>query len=77
VRWSFLDGTCSEGSWFADGEAICFAYDDALSLQCWVFTFTEDGTLRATFEDKTPSEPLYEVAETDTPLMCQGPEIGV
>jgi hypothetical protein len=61
--------------WFAMWEAIaCLRRCPVAS----VLVFTSRGWhIEGNLEDKTPSEPLYEVAETDTPLMCQGPEIGV
>jgi hypothetical protein len=27
VLWSYLDGQCEEGKWYAAGEMICFVYD--------------------------------------------------
>lgn len=75
VRWSFMDGHCSEGQWFAQGPQICFVYEDIKVPQCWEF-FLRDGQLQAQFDGITAAE-QYEVAQMAEPLVCLGPAVGV
>ncbi len=76
VRWSFLDGECKDGRWYAQRDLICFVYDDSPQPQCWRF-FMSGNALTARFEE--PGEPLtlYEVSEAREPMICLGPKIGV
>lgn len=76
VRWSFLDGICSEGHWFEEKGHICFVYDKEPAPQCWSF-FDQPGGLVARFEGTPPSADLYEVQISDTQMHCLGPRIGV
>jgi len=76
VRWSFLDGQCKDGAWFEDQDMICFVYDDNPSPQCWSF-FRENNGLRAIFENNPNATTLYEAQQSDEPMMCLGPEVGV
>jgi hypothetical protein len=78
VVWSFLDGECIEGRWYEDSRGyICFVYeDDLLGPQCWQFFRAPGGGLTAIFEDET-TVPLYEAGESDEPMQCLGPEVGV
>ena len=76
VEWSFLDGKCKSGEWYADGQAICFVYEDRAEPQCWHFEITPNG-LRATFLGEDQSTELYEARESDEPMYCIGPDVGV
>lgn len=76
VTWSFLDGECREGEWYPQGRFICFVYEDNPDPQCWTF-FREPGGLRALFEDNPQGTELYEASDSDEPMLCMGPEIGV
>lgn len=76
VTWSFLDGECKEGRWYQEGRFICFLYEDTLEPQCWTF-FVEGAGLRAMFEDDPNATELYEAGESDEPMQCLGPEVGV
>lgn len=73
VVWSFLDGKCIRGTWYQAGEAICFVYKDLPLPQCWLF-FVE-GSLRALFLDGGTD--LTELGQSDQPLDCLGPDVGV
>ncbi len=84
VQWSFLDGKCKRGEWYAQNDLICFVYDDeqagtTVGPDCWSFEITDNG-MTARFEDgsgnQNPTE-LYEVEQSDEPMMCLGPEVGV
>lgn len=76
VRWSFLDGECTEGYWYEQDAQICFVYDDIETHQCWSF-YLQSGRLMARFENDPAATELYETARADEPLMCLGPKIGV
>ena len=77
VRWTFLDGDCKEGRWFSDEPGlICFVYEDRPEPQCWSF-LDSPGGLIARFENDPQVTELYEVRQSDEPLECPGPRIGV
>jgi hypothetical protein len=76
VRWSYLDGKCMEGSWYPQGDLICFIYEGQPDPQCWGFSRSEGG-LVAQFENDPGRTLLYEVEKSAKPLLCLGPEIGV
>jgi len=76
VRWTFLDGQCREGRWYEAEGQICFVYEDRPEPQCWSFRRAEGG-LVARFENDPDHRELYEVRQSDEPLMCPGPEVGV
>lgn len=76
VRWSFLDGRCLEGSWWQEGEFICFEYRDDPDPHCWRFESGDSG-LVATLMGDGGGRVLYEIEQTDKPMMCLGPEVGV
>ncbi len=76
VRWSFLDGDCSEGEWYVANEQICFIYENIPSPQCWEF-YMRDGRLTAKFEGDPQATELYETEQRDEPLYCKGPDVGV
>ncbi len=76
VRWAFVGDICKEGTWFPDGEDICFAYDGLPDLQCWTFYDTPEG-LTARFRGDPASEPLVAIDDSPEPLGCAGPDVGV
>ncbi len=76
VRWTFLDGECFDGSWYPQGEQICFVYDNIPDPQCWYF-FDLGGQLSARFVGQSETTNLFETAVQDEPLYCLGPKIGV
>lgn len=76
VRWSFLDGECTEGKWYALEEQICFVYDDIPAPQCWQF-FMQGDQLTAKFTSDPTASQVYQTADQEEPLMCLGPEVGV
>ena len=76
VQWSFLDGECKEGRWYEEAGMICFVYEDNPTPQCWTFEQTDRG-LRALFNGREDSTELYEAEQTDDPMTCLGPEVGV
>ncbi|WP_238547700.1 hypothetical protein [Meridianimarinicoccus roseus] len=76
VRWSFLDGDCVEGVWYPQDGAICFAYEGRPEPQCWHF-YLQGGQLSANTVEQTGAPPLYVIRESDAPMQCLGPRIGV
>ena len=74
VRWSFLDGDCTEGRWFPSGSMICFSYEAIEHPQCW--TVFDDGGLIARFEGPGGPE-LSEMRRTAEPLDCPAEYLGV
>lgn len=76
VEWSFLDGRCKSGEWYQDGNAICFTYEDRPDPQCWEFEKTARG-LKATFLGSGETTELYEARQSDEPMYCMGPDLGV
>lgn len=77
VRWSFLDGRCKDGRWYEDAGQICFVYEDRPDPQCWSFFNRPEG-LVARFESPNGGNTiLYETQQSEKPMMCLGPDVGV
>ena len=78
VRWAFVGQECQTGVWYERNGNICFLYDNApADEQCWQF-FASEGGLRAIFQGPDgPSTELYEVQQSDQPLTCAAPGLGV
>lgn len=76
VIWAFTEDDCQYGHWFEDQGKICFVYDNEADTQCWRF-FRERTGLRAVFLDGDGITSLSEVAQSDKPLSCPGPDVGV
>lgn len=77
VRWTFLDGQCEEGEWYVELDLICFVYDANPVPQCWSFYQEDGGGLIARFENDPNATTLYEMSQSDDPLRCLGPDVGV
>ena len=76
VRWAFTEDECREGYWYEDGAAICFVYEDNPVAQCWTFTHGSRGLI-AKFLGSDNGRELYEAQQSDDPLVCLGPDVGV
>lgn len=76
VVWAFSADECQYGRWFPQGEQICFLYDNDLEPQCWTFWRQGEG-LRARFAGNPDGTELAEVGQSDEPLACPGPDLGV
>jgi hypothetical protein len=76
VAWAFTDDICVYGRWYEAGEQICFVYEDGPAQQCWLF-FDRDGRLAAQFMGDGAGTLLSEVAQSEGPLSCPGPDVGV
>ena len=77
VRWSFLDGECTDGYWYIDGPQVCFIYESNTiqNPQCWSFYLRGDR-LMAKYENDASNQTLIETRRRDGPLYCLGPEVG-
>lgn len=75
VVWAFTEDICQYGTWYQQGEQICFVYDDTPDPQCWTFWRGETG-LKALFAGDSATQ-LSEVQQSDEPLACPGPDVGV
>lgn len=76
VRWAFTAEECRMGRWFPQGDQICFLYEDDPEAKCWTIWRKGDG-LAARYATDTPDIPPREVRQTDEPLACPGPDVGV
>lgn len=76
VIWAFTEDDCQYGHWFEDAGNICFVYDADPDPQCWRF-FRDRSGLRAVFMEDGGGTLLSEVGQSDKPLACPGPDLGV
>lgn len=76
VIWTFFNGQCERGAWFAEGDQICFVYETQNSAQCWHFLET-DGEKRARVVGADPEEELTVEGQNTRDLTCPGPGVGV
>lgn len=77
VRWSVAPDLCQYGTWYPEGDDICFVYeDDPLTPHCWTF-WLRDGALVALSTLAAPGAELTEIDRSDQGLSCPGPDIGV
>lgn len=76
VRWSVAPNECQYGSWYPEGETICFVYEYDPNPACWTF-WLRGGALVALSTSDLPGAELYEVDNTRSPLPCPGPDVGV
>lgn len=75
VIWAFSGEECRRGSWYPQGDHICFTYNDDPTPKCWTFQLGPTG-LQAMFEDGTQGADLTEVEQSPDPLSCPGPDVG-
>jgi hypothetical protein len=76
VRWSVAPNLCQYGTWYPEGDNICFVYEDSPVPACWTF-WLRDSALVALSVNALPGEELHEVENTTEPLPCPGPDVGV
>lgn len=75
VIWAFLGQECRYGTWYAQGNEICFVYETDPGPQCWLFYATATG-LRAHFTGDPDSTDLVEVNQSSDAMPCPGPQVG-
>lgn len=77
VIWAFAGQDCQRGTWEEVGGQICFRYEGDPDPACWQF-FDEAGHLRAELiGDDDEGASLTQLSQSDKPLSCPGPDIGV
>lgn len=76
VRWTFVGDDCKDGSWYPEGPAICFLYDDNPDPKCWEIT-RSGSDLLARFTGNPPETAPVVVTETTETMACFGPKVGV
>jgi hypothetical protein len=76
VVWAFLGDDCLKGTWYPEGQDICFVYEDRPDPQCWTFYQSEKGLI-AHFRGNPDGAPLVGVQQSPAPLACLGPDVGV
>lgn len=74
VLWRAVGDDCKMGHWWANGDAVCFSYDDGTTDQCWAFARSGPG-LTATFLGDPPGHPSQVTEEPDA-VPCPGPDLG-
>jgi hypothetical protein len=80
LLWAFEGDACVEAIWFDRGNEICFAYPDGKISACWHLYMGEDGLYGVATElasGSTERLEIHEVARSDRPLACPGPDVGV
>lgn len=79
VRWSVAPNECQYGSWYPQGDDICFVYEYDPTPHCWTF-WLRGGALVARSANAAPGDvpgaDLSEIDRSETPLACPGPEVG-
>jgi hypothetical protein len=80
LLWAFEGEECIRGQWFEDRSDICFEFEDGSLSACWNF-YLDGNRLRGVAtrlgSGEMPDIEIFEVAHTDQPLTCSGPDIGV
>lgn len=76
VLWAFTGEPCEYGTWYDQGGEICFEYEGKTDPNCWLF-YRGSAGLIAQFLGNGGSDLLSEVGQTDTPMNCPGPQVGV
>src|SRR3989338_234134 len=76
VVWAFTASECRDGYWYEKGDQICFVYEDPNDPQCWWF-YRREGGIAARFVGDPDGITLSEVAQSDGPMPCAGPDVGV
>lgn len=79
VRWTELGTDCKLGHWYAEGDAICFLYEDDYlgdpTPACWQIGLSGSG-MQARYLSDPPEAPPAIVEETAEEMPCFGPEVG-
>jgi hypothetical protein len=77
VKWRVPNGDCQLGSWWEESPGlICFGYDTGGAPACWRF-YEQRGELQAQSAEDATGFLWSEISNSDKPLACAGPMIGV
>ena len=68
VIWSWGDGQCEAGKWYAEGPSICFVYDFDPDPHCWLY-FAEGANTLAILQDDD-SGGIYQLSPISRELVC-------
>lgn len=68
-------GPCRDGSWHAEGDAVCFVYPGFEGTHCWLY-WREGDAVYAKNLLAAPEDPPQLVTPAAAPLSCT-PEVGV
>lgn len=75
--WKPANGDCDYGTWWQDGPAICFSYEEGGGPSCWFVSRRDDDLYVRNVDDPTGLLELRMVRRTREPLDCPGPATGV
>jgi len=70
-----LNGPCVEGTWFAEGDAVCFVYAAYEGTHCWYF-WRDGEVVTAKPLNAEADSPAYTVTLDAAPMDCS-PAVGV
>lgn len=76
VRWAFEGDLCIYGTWYQQGDEICFIYENDPMPACWLF-FLEAGAIRGRYMGEGGGWEITESNRTTQPVPCAGPDVGV
>jgi hypothetical protein len=76
VRDADTGGPCLDGSWYADGDAVCFVYPARDGTHCWRYWREGEAVFAKSVAADPPDTP-QRVTVADAPLACPGPDVGV
>ena len=76
VKWKFAEGQCQTGYWYAEGDAICFQYDNEQFPICWHFWQEQTGIYAQLLPD-TGGPPLKLEFVDTREILCDEPYLGV
>jgi hypothetical protein len=76
VRWAFEGDLCIYGTWYEQGDQICFDYENDPTPACWLY-FNEAGKIRGRYMGDGGGWEILESSRDGGPLPCAGPDVGV
>ena len=77
VYWSLLDGECQTGRWYPEGNLICVVYEgDDTGPKCWSVYWNGAG-ISARRDGLLDGFLFEETGQSQKPLECVGPKVGV
>ena len=77
ARWMAADGSCVDGVWWQEEDALCFLYEGFGGTGCWYVSRMANGGLHAHMVDEAFETGYEEMGRDQVPLPCVGPDVGV
>ena len=72
--WCYFQGECQEGTWWADGPALCFDYGHEDGPSCWTLHKDEHSILARLIGDRRNAGLTLRFLKQDRkPLPCSAP----